>query len=377
MKLSAHDIKHQEFQNTLNGYSKSQVREFLAKVAESYDEKLEQLQKLRDEITRQDQMIEQLRISELELKRAVVSAERLHSDSKQQAEREAGLILREARAQADNTLRDADVQKEQILKSAQSLKFEAEKEVKDLRKDAIREADSHKRRAQQLADTLRKQVEFELNRQRQKAEQEALIITEKAKSDFQRLHHDMEQLRQEKQLFIEQFRAMLHVYGRNLDDLEKQLKQAKTIRPISNLDTADALKAAFEEHLPPLAPPPVPTHAKEEATAQNLAKTWPKFNETKDPQDTHVELIELQTLHEGIDDITQEALGYGRPHGKQDLDEEHFANPDPASSLFDYSKTRIADTPYHVKVLDTQEWFEEFASDQDIEDVESFEKRYR
>ena len=77
MKLSPLDIEHMEFTGSVSGYSRRQVREFLERVSQQLEETLRDNQALRDEVKKRDERIEDLQVGEVELKRAVIAAERI------------------------------------------------------------------------------------------------------------------------------------------------------------------------------------------------------------------------------------------------------------------------------------------------------------
>jgi len=110
VKLSPLDIQHQEFRTALSGYHKAQVREFLEGVAEAFEALARDNQALRDELAKQNGVIQELRAGEEELRRAIISAERLGNELKARAQREAELILQGARAERADLLRDAEAQ---------------------------------------------------------------------------------------------------------------------------------------------------------------------------------------------------------------------------------------------------------------------------
>ncbi len=110
MKLSPLDIQHQEFDTAMSGYKKKQVREFLERVADTFEDLLRDNQDLQNELEGQSERIEELQVGELELRRAVVSAERIGNELKEQAQREAELTVQEGRAKRDDILRDAEAQ---------------------------------------------------------------------------------------------------------------------------------------------------------------------------------------------------------------------------------------------------------------------------
>ena len=114
MKLSPLDIQHQEFDSAMNGYKKAQVRDFLERVADSFEELLRDNQSLESELEKQSERLEELQVGELELRRTVVSAERIGNQMKEQAEREAKLTLQKAEADKDDILRGAEGQLREV-----------------------------------------------------------------------------------------------------------------------------------------------------------------------------------------------------------------------------------------------------------------------
>ncbi len=108
MKLNPLDVEHTEFRNTFNGYHKQQVREFLQKVAAGLESLNKENQQLREDIGRREKRIDELQQAEMELKRAVIAAERIGTEMKQNAKREAELVLREAEHLKEDMIRDAE-----------------------------------------------------------------------------------------------------------------------------------------------------------------------------------------------------------------------------------------------------------------------------
>ena len=109
MKLSPLDIQHMEFATAMNGYAKRPVREFLERVAESYEEVLRENQRAAEEMQKLQRRLEELQSAEQDLKRAVIAAERIGNEMKVNAKREAELLLREAEGRRDVILRDAQL----------------------------------------------------------------------------------------------------------------------------------------------------------------------------------------------------------------------------------------------------------------------------
>ena len=108
MRLSPLDIQHMEFQRTASGYHRRQVREFLERVALEREELLRDVQNLREELDRRDEQIAELQAAEAELQRAIIAAERIGNEIKENAKKEAHLILQEADRLKEERLQTAE-----------------------------------------------------------------------------------------------------------------------------------------------------------------------------------------------------------------------------------------------------------------------------
>lgn len=108
MKLSPLDIQHMEFSRTMSGYHKQQVREFLERIADEREELLRDMQSLRDDMAKKDKRIEELQSTEMELKRTVIAAERIANELKENARREAELMIQEAEQRKREVLRETE-----------------------------------------------------------------------------------------------------------------------------------------------------------------------------------------------------------------------------------------------------------------------------
>ena len=137
MKLSPLDIQHHEFSGALRGYDKAQVRDFLDGAAEALEAALRENQSLKAELSRRDELIAELRSGESELRRAVVSAERLGSELKARAQDDAERVLQAARDERAVILRDA------------------ERELRELKAEAARTEREHRLFREQFRGMLR------------------------------------------------------------------------------------------------------------------------------------------------------------------------------------------------------------------------------
>jgi cell division septum initiation protein DivIVA len=101
------DVRAQEFGRKLNGYDPVRVEDFRGRVAEE----LERLIRLSHELDQKHKAaIEQLRAfrdRDKALNDALVSAQQLRAEIREQSEREGQLVLREARAEAERIIDSA------------------------------------------------------------------------------------------------------------------------------------------------------------------------------------------------------------------------------------------------------------------------------
>ena len=137
MKLSPLDIQHHEFSTAMRGYDKAQVRDFLDGAAEALEGVLRENQTLKAELGKRDELIAELRGGESELRRAVVSAERLGSELKARAQDDAERVLEDAKSERAVILRDA------------------ERELRDLKAEAARTEREHRLFREQFRGMLR------------------------------------------------------------------------------------------------------------------------------------------------------------------------------------------------------------------------------
>ncbi|MGL4609237.1 MAG: DivIVA domain-containing protein [Trueperaceae bacterium] len=114
MKLSPLDVQHSEFAGGLNGYNRKQVKDFLAKIASQLEDMIRDNQNLREEIAKRERRIEELQVAESELKRTVIAAERIGNEIKQNAKREAEIMIKQAELMRDNMIRDGEMRMKEI-----------------------------------------------------------------------------------------------------------------------------------------------------------------------------------------------------------------------------------------------------------------------
>lgn len=105
--LTPLDVRSQEFTRALRGYDRNQVNEFKLAVSDELERLLRDRAQHEERLRSAQEQLRGFRDRERAMNEALVAAQQLRSDSKAQAEREAELLLREAKAEAGRIIERA------------------------------------------------------------------------------------------------------------------------------------------------------------------------------------------------------------------------------------------------------------------------------
>ena len=105
--LTPLDIRRFDFGSALRGYDKARVDEFRDQVAAEVEHLLKQCQDLEGKAKGFHEQLKAFRDRDKALNEALISAQQLRGDIREQADREAQLILREAKAEGEKILEQA------------------------------------------------------------------------------------------------------------------------------------------------------------------------------------------------------------------------------------------------------------------------------
>jgi cell division initiation protein len=121
MPITPVEIRHLTFKRGFAGYRRSQIDRALAEIAESFEQVWRHRADLADRIEELEQEVKRHVELEALLRSTLVSAERAAHDMKEQARREAELIVTESHAKAREIMRDAIGEKERLLGQARRI----------------------------------------------------------------------------------------------------------------------------------------------------------------------------------------------------------------------------------------------------------------
>ena len=106
-RLTPLDVRTQEFVGALRGYERGQVDHFKLQVAEELERLTRDRMQAEERLRSAQEQLKVFRERERAMNDALVAAQQLREDSRQQAQREAELILKEAQAEANRIVAQA------------------------------------------------------------------------------------------------------------------------------------------------------------------------------------------------------------------------------------------------------------------------------
>ncbi len=122
MGITAIDIQQHQFKTHPFGYEKAGVDRFLELVAEEMERLARQNQEIKDELARTRNALEEMRRREATLKDTLVTAQKVTDDLKNNARKEAEIILAEAALKGERIVAEAEERRSQIAREIQDLK---------------------------------------------------------------------------------------------------------------------------------------------------------------------------------------------------------------------------------------------------------------
>jgi DivIVA domain-containing protein len=105
--LTPLDIRRYDFGSALRGYDKARVDEFRDQVAAEVEYLLKQCQELENKAKGFHEQLRAFRERDKALNEALISAQQLRGDIREQADRESQLVIREAKAEGEKIIEAA------------------------------------------------------------------------------------------------------------------------------------------------------------------------------------------------------------------------------------------------------------------------------
>jgi len=122
MRLTPLDIRKQEFKKAMRGLDGDEVHAFLATIADEYEAVISDNKALRERLLELDDKVQEYRNMEKTLRDTLLTAERVTVEAKDNARREAELIVKEAQIEAEKAVRDIRGTAMKLRQEIQTLK---------------------------------------------------------------------------------------------------------------------------------------------------------------------------------------------------------------------------------------------------------------
>lgn len=118
--LTSHDVRAQEFPRVLRGYEPAQVEEFKTRLAAEIDRLVRERVALDERVKNLGEQLKGFRDRERALNEALIAAQQLRADAQAGAEREAEVVLREARAEGEKIRFEARTEAQRLLEQTRA-----------------------------------------------------------------------------------------------------------------------------------------------------------------------------------------------------------------------------------------------------------------
>lgn len=122
MALTPVEIRHVSLAKGLRGYKRSAVDELLDDVVASFEQVWRERADLQDRVENLESELKRFKELEALLRQTLVSAERASHELRDQAKREADLIVSEAHAEAREVTRHAAAERERLVRESQTIR---------------------------------------------------------------------------------------------------------------------------------------------------------------------------------------------------------------------------------------------------------------
>ncbi len=132
MKVTPIDLRQQRFQTVMRGYDRGEVQAFMLEVADDYENALRENDRLRQDVAKLDAVLGEHRGQERNLRNTLLTAQKLADDIREQAQNEAGIIIREAEGRADLLLQKAQTRLDDVQREIDGLRMKRREVENDI-----------------------------------------------------------------------------------------------------------------------------------------------------------------------------------------------------------------------------------------------------
>jgi cell division initiation protein len=133
MRMTPIDVQQQQFGKTLRGYDRREVQRFLDLVAAQLGELNKENIELKSDVRRLEHELAEHRDREETLREAMLTAQRAIDEIREQAKKEAQLVVTEAEVRAEKILHSAHARVTKLIDEINELKRQRVRAIEELR----------------------------------------------------------------------------------------------------------------------------------------------------------------------------------------------------------------------------------------------------
>ncbi len=133
MRITPLDVRKQEFRKAMRGLDADEVYAFLSTVADEYEAVMNDNKALRERLLELDDKVQEYRSIERTLRDTLLTAERVTVEAKDNARREATLIIKEAQLEAQKSLRDVTSEGARLRQEIQRLRSQRDSYISKMK----------------------------------------------------------------------------------------------------------------------------------------------------------------------------------------------------------------------------------------------------
>jgi len=123
MKVSPLDLRQLRFRTTFRGFDRAEVLALIAEVADDYENALREVDKLRQEVSKMEALLNEHREHERNLRDTLMTAQRVSDDIRSNADVQARQILRDAEGRSDLLLQKTQARLEDVQREIDGMKM--------------------------------------------------------------------------------------------------------------------------------------------------------------------------------------------------------------------------------------------------------------
>jgi len=123
MNVTPLDLRQQQFRTSMRGFDKDEVTAFLAEAADDYAEAIREADRLRQEVSRLEGLVNEHREHERNLRNTLMTAQRLADEISDNAHKQSATIIKDAESRASLILEKAQARYEDVQREIDGLRL--------------------------------------------------------------------------------------------------------------------------------------------------------------------------------------------------------------------------------------------------------------